>query len=77
MKHNVATYRNAGLEAKWGKTHGGCPVIFVRNPNAKCNHQKTTWWLVTKDMHKAMEKDGILEAFDGFTLLGDIFSVRA
>jgi hypothetical protein len=77
MKHSVKTYRSAGLEARWGRTRLGAPVIFVRNPNANAAHQRNQWWMVTKSMFDAAQTVGALEAFDRETLLGDVFSISA
>jgi hypothetical protein len=74
MKHCVATFREAGLEARWIK-RGYTPFIAVRNPSAKLEHQRKTWWLVTKQMFVSMEREGIVEGFTRATLLGDIFAV--
>lgn len=74
MKHCVATYRAAGLEAKWGKVLGR-PCIFIRNPKAKATHQRETWWTVTNTMFEDMKKVGIVEAFTRHTLLGHVFSL--
>lgn len=73
MKHSVLTYRSAGLDAKWGKSVRGAPVIFVRDPSSAFDHQKRSWWMVTKSMFEAMQRDGIVEGFRNQTLLGDIF----
>lgn len=74
MKHAVATYRTAGLEAKWTKRDGK-PFIAVRHPAAALKHQRETWWLVTRQMHEAMTASGIIEGFTNCTLLGDVFSI--
>jgi len=77
MKHSVATYRSAGLEARWGKARSGAPAIFVRNPSSPLPHQRTTWWLVTRDMFRDMESVEVLEGFNRHTLLADVFSIPA
>ena len=77
MRYVVATFRDAGLEAKWGKTRSGRPAIFVRNPNASHKHQRTTWYLVTAGMFKHMEDEGIIEGYNTSTLLADVFSIPA
>lgn len=69
--------REAGLEAKWGKTRYGRPCLFVRDPQSKNKHQRETWWMVDAKMWDAMKKHGVKLAFDNHTLLGDIFSVNA
>lgn len=77
IRYSVAAFRNAGLEAKWGKSRRGAPFIFARNPKAANKHQRETWWLMDGGMWREAERIGIVEAFDGATLLGDIFSTRA
>jgi hypothetical protein len=76
MKYVVRTFREAGLEARWTKKHG-VPIIGVRNPKAKHAHQRYSWWVVDGPMWAAMQRDGILAAFEQHTLLGDLFSVPA
>lgn len=75
LRYRVADLRAAGLEAKWGKTSRGTPAIFARWPGATLNHQRTTWWMVDANMFENMKKDGVLPAFNGHTLLGDLFSI--
>ncbi len=77
MKYRVATFRDAGLEAKWGKTHSGRPAIFVRHPEAIHEHQRTTWYMVTDGMFNHMKADGIIEGYNTCTLLADVFSIPA
>ena len=77
MEYRVGTFREAGLEAKWSKTRSGQPCIFVRDPKGRGKHQRESWWLCDKTMFDLMKKEGIREGFDGATLLGDIFSIRA
>lgn len=77
MMYRVGTLRDAGLEAKWGKTRTGAPAIFARDPSSKHDHQSKTWWLVDADMWKAMRKDGIKEGFDSCTIWGDVFHIPA
>lgn len=74
MMYRVGTFREAGLQARWTKVNGA-PFISARNPNAKHEHQRDKWWLVDRDMFAAMGRDGVCEAFDNFTLLGDMFSI--
>lgn len=75
LKYSVTTLRAAGLEAKWGKTRAGAPMIAARDPNGKLEHQRATWWLVDGKMWKSMEKDGVKKGFDSCTLLGDVFYI--
>lgn len=72
---SVKTMRDAGLEAKWGKTSRGVPVLFVRDPNASTNHQRVKWWMLDRGMWEAMNRQGIKEGFNACTLLGDLFSI--
>lgn len=74
LKYRVGTFREAGLEARWSKVRGA-PIIVVRNPNANTNHQREQWWVCDKYMFEDMKKDGIIEAFDNHTILGDILSI--
>jgi hypothetical protein len=71
MKYTVATIRSAGLQARWTRTRAGAPIIAARFSAG------TTWFVIGKQMWDAMKAEGIKEAFDRFTLLGDIFSVPA
>jgi len=75
MKYCVQTFRDAGLEARWSKTRSGAPIIVVRWPAAKLEHQRDEWWLVTNDLWIAMQRLGVIDAFDAHTLLGNIFSL--
>lgn len=68
-KYCVNTFRQAGLEARWTKTRTGAPIIVARKPGTK------TYWAVSNDMFEAIKVEGVLPAFERFTLLGDIFSV--
>jgi hypothetical protein len=75
MKYSVKTLRSAGLEARWTHNRNGAPIIVARNLRAPLTHQRSTWWHVTAGMWTSMQKDGVVEAFDNHTLLGDIFSI--
>lgn len=78
VAHNhVHEYRAAGLEAKWSRTRAGAPAIFVRNPNATAEHQRTKWWFVSRAMFEGMQKRNAVDVFNEHTLLGDIFSIPA
>jgi hypothetical protein len=77
LTHRVSTYRQAGLEARWGRTRNGAPAIFVRNPQSKLRHQRESWWMVTGSMFNAMKRDGVLEGFENCTLIADVFSIPA
>jgi len=76
MRYIVKTFRDAGLEAHWSRTRDGAPIIAVRDPNSKYNHQRLEWWVVDQSMWDAMKARGVLVGFDECTALGDIFSVR-
>lgn len=76
MQLTVKTFRDAGLEANWGKSNGA-PCIFLRHPSSKHPHLRTQWWMVTKAVYEAMERDGIVEGFTNANLLGNMFSVGA
>jgi hypothetical protein len=75
LQYRVGTLRESGLEAKWGKTREGAPIIYARDPKAEHEHQRTAWWAVDRGMWKQMEKQGIREGFNSATLLGEIFSI--
>jgi len=77
MKYSVKTIRAAGLEARWTHNRNGAPIIVARDPQARNEHQRKTWWHVGRAMWDAMMKIGVKEAFEQHTLLGDIFSVPA
>jgi hypothetical protein len=77
LKLSVSTFRAAGLEAKWGKLHSGRPAIFVRNPKSELAHQRDKWWLLTGSMFDSMQNEGVVEAFDRHTILGDVFAIPA
>lgn len=77
LKYGVKTFREAGLEARWGRTRNGAPMIFARDPNAKSNHQRLEWWMVDNVMWNMAKKVGVLDAFTNCTLLGDMFSIPA
>jgi hypothetical protein len=70
MKYTVSTIRSAGLQARWTRTRVGAPIIAARAGQG-------TWFVIGRDMWDAMKSEGVKEAFDRFTLLGDIFSVPA
>lgn len=77
LNYVVKTFRDAGLQARWGKTSAGGPIIFVRYPQAKAAHQREQWWACDNYMFESMKKRGIVAGFDSCTLLGDIFSLKA
>ncbi len=74
LQYRVDPLRAAGLDAKWSKTKAGAPVIVVRRPTG---HPLVApqWYYCDESMFKDMQLDGILEAFDSHTILGDIFSI--
>ncbi len=75
MENKVATYRNAGLEAKWGTSPTGAPCIYLRDPQSSLKHQRESWWRVDKAMFDRMKEVGVKEGFHQATILGDIFSI--
>lgn len=75
MKYRVSTLRTAGLEARWTRNDNGAPIIVARDPHATLEHQRKTWWRVGQTVWTAMRRDGIREAFNNHTLLGDVFSI--
>jgi len=77
MKYTVATFRDAGLRAKWTKTSAGSPIIVVQNPHSMLAHQRKAWWAVTTTMFGSMQVNGIMEGFDRATLIGNVFSIQA
>lgn len=72
---SVDTFREAGLEAKWGKTRKGTPCILLKDPNGRLPHQREKWWILDKGMAKLMQDEGIIEGFNNATILGDMFSI--
>jgi len=77
MRYVVQTFKDAGLEARWGRTGSGAPMIFARNPKARLKHQRESWWAMDARFWKEAETVGVAQAFDQHTLLGDMFSVPA
>jgi hypothetical protein len=82
MKYQVKTFRDAGLEARWTKSSKGQPFIVLRDPNGRSTHQRENWYVCHDRMWKSMLKyeeegaeDFIRKAYDGHTLLADIFSI--
>lgn len=73
LLYRVGPLREAGLEAQWSKTRAGKPIIVVRDPNGKAEHQRTKWWGVDAQMFNDMKRHGVKEAFDNHTMFGDIF----
>jgi hypothetical protein len=74
LRYTVGTFRHAGLEARWTKTRKGAPIIVARNPKAISDHQRERWWAVDAAMWETMKEVGIVDGFDGHTILGDLFS---
>lgn len=75
IKYQVGPLRAAGLEAKWAKTDTGAPIIVARWPGATQLHQRAKWHYVDASMFRSMQQDGIVEAYDGHTMLSDIFGI--
>lgn len=74
LTYTVETLREAGLEAKWSKTSRGRPILVARWPAAKSRHQRESWWAVDAQMFESMKRSGVIDGFDGATMLGDLFS---
>lgn len=71
MEYNVQTVRAAGLQARWTRTRSGAPIIAARlNDN-------DTWYVIHDSMWREAQNIGLLEAFKGYTALGEFFSVPA
>jgi len=70
LTYTVGTFRAAGLECKWTKARHGEPIIVART---RPGH----FYVISASMFDDMQRDGIREAFDSHTLLGDIFSIPA
>lgn len=70
MDYTVGTLREAGFEAKWGKTRKGAPILFARRPEADA------WWIVDGQMWARANEVGFAQAFEEFTALGDFFGLR-
>ena len=75
MEYKVSTLRDAGLDAKWSKTKRGAPILVARNPAANSEHQKHRWWFVDASMWDQMLANGIIDGFNGATVLGGCFSI--
>jgi hypothetical protein len=75
LAYRVGTLREAGLEARWGRTHTGAPVLCARDPDGTYAHQRERWWRVDRGMWRAMEHLGVREGFASCTELGDVFSI--
>lgn len=73
MKYNVATIREAGLDARWTKTINGAPIIAARDPEVGGGR----WYVVCRDMWDRAKAVGIREAFVERCTLGEFFSIRA
>lgn len=70
LKYSVSTIREAGLNAKWTKTMQGGPIIVASQGEAG------SWFYVDKQMWERAGEVGILQAFQEFTCLGEIFSIK-
>jgi hypothetical protein len=75
MPYRVATFRTAGLEAKWSRTRQGAPIIVARWPQGPCRHQRELWYRVDQCMYADMLDIGIVAAYDEHTILADFFSI--
>ena len=72
IEYKVGPLRAAGLEAKWGRTRNGAPIILARWPDGR-EHQRNTWWCVDQSVWSSIKRDGVIKGFDNATLLGDVF----
>ena len=68
MKFAVATFRDAGFEARWSKTGNSVPCIMIRNSH--------TWYMVTPAMWALMLSHGVYEGFELATATANFFSVK-
>lgn len=67
---SVHTFRDAGVEARWGKNRSRRPILLVRLPN------DATWWLLTKGMWQAIENgQPVKDVVYDHTVLGKFFSI--
>lgn len=71
MRYSVLTFREAGLDARRGRTRYGGSIILARDPKST----SPTWFAVDKHMMQRAKQVGIRTAFSEHTALGDIFSV--
>jgi hypothetical protein len=72
LQYKLATFRNAGLEARWTRTSNRAPIIAAKR------WESSTWCVVDSRMWKEMQRSGdVLETFKDFTALVDVFSIRA
>lgn len=71
IQYKVGELREAGLEARWGKTRKGAPILLARDSEAS----SPTWWAVDVRMWERAREIGIVEAFREFTMLGVFFSI--
>jgi hypothetical protein len=67
--YRVATFREAGLDAKWSKSGAGKPCIVAKVKNS------IGYYVVTAAMFKRMQKVGVSQGFEEFTILGNAFSI--
>ena len=87
----VGSVRAAGLLAKWGRNRAGRPMLLIKAPVAfvfryprqnnggtgvTClPHQSANWYKVDQGMYDRALVHGWQDAFDGCTLLADMFSI--
>jgi hypothetical protein len=73
LRFGVKVFRDAGLEAKWGRIEGK-PFIFLRDPKSSLLHQRTKWWACTRELWATAVACGdVKQAFDQATLTGNHF----
>lgn len=71
--NSVQTWREAGIEAKWGKSNGR-PTMFI-----KPSHSKNFYMLTKSNLecieHSLDQGNSLKEAVDGVFAVADIFSI--
>lgn len=72
----VASWRDAGVRAKWGRMQNGRPAMFVRLTD------NGPWWLVDAAMVRRVNEcraagESVADAVRDCTMLGDFFSIPA
>ncbi len=72
--HRVKTWRDAGVDCKWGKTPSGIPVMSIRPSHSK------HFYRLDKDnleciQHQVDRGDSLSDAVDQVYAVADIFSV--
>lgn len=74
--YTVGALRAAGLEAKWGRTRNGGPILLARRAGRTYTDGKPMpWCCVTAATYNRAQKIGWSEAFDNATALIEYFSI--